>query len=331
MLLSKNSNKIEKCDNCEKIISSNDRAIRWRQPFYPNIFCSEKCEDEMIKKIDGIMLTLNSEENKKIINNIKKASLNKKSSSIEGPGYWITSDNKIIILGENESHISWIKNHINIIKKYIPSSDNNYDLKSVLVNLFKDGWVRIRVEFDETDMSKLISNVSALNLSILKTIPENVKKLIASSKEIKFLDMINGGEKIIPKDEMNKTLGIQISSIKKYIKFSKRSSLNKIAYSLYLDDKRNPQTEKDWVIARSFNEAKEIVNTHGVPNYISFDHDLDEDGTGYDFAKWLVEQDLDGKINLDNNFRYNIHSANPIGAKNIDTLLRTYLKSKEIQ
>lgn len=105
-----------------------------------------------------------------------------------------------------------------------------------------------------------------------------------------------------------------------------------MTYSLYLDDLRNPKTKApagEWVICRSFQEAVDLIETRGYPNYISFDHDLGEDElTGYDFCKWLVEDDMDNDW-VTNTFNYNIHSANPVGSKNIEMYLSNYIKSKE--
>jgi hypothetical protein len=50
---------------------------------------------------------------------------------------------------------------------------------------------------------------------------------------------------------------------------------------------------------------------------ISFDHDLGERKSGYDVAKYIVENDI--KIN-----RYKVHSANPVGRFNIEQLLDHY-------
>ncbi|WP_371131695.1 cyclic-phosphate processing receiver domain-containing protein [Sulfuricurvum sp.] len=47
--------------------------------------------------------------------------------------------------------------------------------------------------------------------------------------------------------------------------------------------------------------------------------------SGYDFAKWLVEMDMDGKIHIPEDFYFTVHSANPVGAKNIQEYLRNYL------
>ena len=98
---------------------------------------------------------------------------------------------------------------------------------------------------------------------------------------------------------------------------------------LYLDDIRNPKND-GFVVARTYEEAVRLVEMRGMPSYISFDHDLgeDEDGvelkSGYDFAKRIVEADFDKKITIPKNFDFNVHSANPVGAKNIEALLRNY-------
>lgn len=103
-----------------------------------------------------------------------------------------------------------------------------------------------------------------------------------------------------------------------------------MSYTMYLDDLRTPKNNYN-VIVRSYEEAVAYVQAHGVPQFISFDHDLGciDDGTllksGYDFAKWLVESSLDDIISLPNNFDFNVHSANPIGKENIETILRNYL------
>jgi hypothetical protein len=102
-------------------------------------------------------------------------------------------------------------------------------------------------------------------------------------------------------------------------------------YSMFLDDLREPSKEYD-VIVRSFEEAIEIISKKGIPSHISFDHDLGLDNesqvekNGYDVAKWVIEQVLDGVLEFPPNFSYNIHSANPVGAKNIDMLFRNYFE-----
>ena len=105
-------------------------------------------------------------------------------------------------------------------------------------------------------------------------------------------------------------------------------------WKLYLDDIRTPK-DPTYVISRTINDAQNLVLTCGVPGFISFDHDLgmDNEGnllpTGYDFAKWLVEMDMDGYIDIPRDFFFTVHSANPVGAKNIQVYLNQYLFIKE--
>jgi hypothetical protein len=47
-----------------------------------------------------------------------------------------------------------------------------------------------------------------------------------------------------------------------------------------------------------------------------------------DFAKWLVNLDLDG-ILMPDDFQFHVHSANPTGAANIQGLLDNYMASKK--
>ena len=103
---------------------------------------------------------------------------------------------------------------------------------------------------------------------------------------------------------------------------------------MYLDDLRTPVEEFDFIV-RSYDEAVEIIKKYGVPNFLSFDHDLgiDTNGellkTGYDLAKWLVYYDQNNQYTFPMNFKYKVHSQNPIGKKNIIILLENYLKRRE--
>lgn len=112
---------------------------------------------------------------------------------------------------------------------------------------------------------------------------------------------------------------------------------------IYLDDVRTP-IDKDWIIARNYDEFVRIVSTYGLENIktISLDHDLGDSAmrewhknvyhnytldynnitekTGYDCAKWLVEQWMNGKPVVD----VYTHSANAIGASNIMGYINNY-------
>lgn len=98
--------------------------------------------------------------------------------------------------------------------------------------------------------------------------------------------------------------------------------------ALFIDDIRHPPVG-DWIVVRSSVEALAWMAEHGVPAMISFDHDLGGDDTAMVVVHALVEQDLDsGGKTIPNDFRYIIHSANPIGAENLQGLLDGYLNHR---
>lgn len=118
---------------------------------------------------------------------------------------------------------------------------------------------------------------------------------------------------------------------------------NKEIKYLFLDDERMPGDvtwirlpSATWNIVRSLDEAVAWVKVNGFPDVISFDHDLGMDHyagnyedrkTGFDFAKWLVEYDMDTNL-MPEKFSFTVHSKNPIGSENIRGLLGNYLSRK---
>jgi hypothetical protein len=117
---------------------------------------------------------------------------------------------------------------------------------------------------------------------------------------------------------------------------------------LFIDDERKPSDVTwiliggvgswgaDWQVVRSLQEAKDWVLKNGFPDVISFDHDLglqhyagnyDDGLTGYDFAKWLIEYDMDTNT-MPENFKFTVHSKNPIGAENIRQALENYIRHR---
>ncbi|WP_456315563.1 cyclic-phosphate processing receiver domain-containing protein [Pseudomonas shirazensis] len=107
-----------------------------------------------------------------------------------------------------------------------------------------------------------------------------------------------------------------------------------MAYKLFLDDIRDVNmvykklTNNDFVVVRNFHDFKKVIIENGLPELISFDNDLGLDENdliaedGYAAAKWLVyESELD-LINL----KFNVHSANPVAAQQIQSLLDNYIK-----
>lgn len=88
---------------------------------------------------------------------------------------------------------------------------------------------------------------------------------------------------------------------------------------LYVDDIRFPeyfhQIGAHITVTRTYVETIKCIDE----NYdvISLDHDLGEEKTGYDIAKYIVENKI--KVGI-----IAIHSANPVGRFNIEQLLSHY-------
>lgn len=120
-------------------------------------------------------------------------------------------------------------------------------------------------------------------------------------------------------------------------------------YNIYLDDIRTPIQGSDgipkWTVVRSYDEFVEKINEIGLENIelISLDHDLDrtamiewhhnvinnytinydniKEKTGFDCAKWLVEEWKKGKPVVE----VVTHSANAIGSANIMGYINNFL------
>ena len=91
--------------------------------------------------------------------------------------------------------------------------------------------------------------------------------------------------------------------------------------NLYLDDIR--QTPENFERVYDYDEFVNFINKNGVPEFISFDHDLGEGKTGFDCAKFLVDYCLDKRITKIN---FHVHSQNPVGKENIEKLLENFNK-----
>ena len=89
--------------------------------------------------------------------------------------------------------------------------------------------------------------------------------------------------------------------------------------SLYLDDLRT--TPEGFERVYNYEEFVEYLERKGLPDFISFDHDLGEDLSGYDCAKYLVAYCLEHQRSLPD---YQVHSQNPVGRENIERLLENF-------
>jgi len=129
-----------------------------------------------------------------------------------------------------------------------------------------------------------------------------------------------------------------------------------MGYNLFLDDVRNPSdcvyymytpiyTSVEWIIVRDYNSFVETIEKLGLPEIISFDHDLADEHyspemytesyddlyeefkekTGYDCAKWLVNHCMDNNKELPKVIL--VHSMNPVGRKNIQSYIESYKRS----
>lgn len=108
---------------------------------------------------------------------------------------------------------------------------------------------------------------------------------------------------------------------------------------LYLDDIRKPPDDS-WIVVRNFEAFANWIEANGLPDIVSFDHDLghgqaytkprgkrvwipraefEQIKDGYDCAKWML-------LNYGMPKDCRVHSANPVGAERIKNLLNDYRK-----
>lgn len=93
---------------------------------------------------------------------------------------------------------------------------------------------------------------------------------------------------------------------------------------LYLDDLRT--TPNGFIRVYNYDDFINYINRNGLPDFISFEHDLGLGKTGYDCAKFLVDYCLHNELKIT---EFTVHSQNPVGKENIEKLLnnfRAYLK-----
>ena len=137
-----------------------------------------------------------------------------------------------------------------------------------------------------------------------------------------------------------------------------------MSYKLFLDDERCPgdvtwveMESGPFVVVRDYQEFISTIIQEGIPDYVTFDHDLadmhyqvgdmenqnsdpyttfvlDTDSetqglnvtfnygpekTGYDCAKWLVNHCVNRHVCFP---RFNVHSLNPVGSKRISDYIQ---------
>ena len=93
--------------------------------------------------------------------------------------------------------------------------------------------------------------------------------------------------------------------------------------------------EKQWDIVRSYNQFTEYITKNGLPEFISFDHDLGDthyceekeiyvEKSGYDCALWLVNYCQEYKLKSPD---FYCHSMNSVGKHRINSLLYSFSKN----
>lgn len=103
-----------------------------------------------------------------------------------------------------------------------------------------------------------------------------------------------------------------------------------MAWKLWLDDQLDDpdaplrHTPEGFLGARDVEEAKALVIKLGVPDFLDLDHDLGSENA-MEFLKWLVYE-----YGCESPPDYTIHSANSVGAANLDSFMRTWKKASKL-
>ena len=94
---------------------------------------------------------------------------------------------------------------------------------------------------------------------------------------------------------------------------------------LWLDDFRNPvdYVEGDYDISwvKNYDQFCTFINENGLPDIICFDHDLGEEKSGYDCAKFVVNYCQEHNLDTPS---YDIQSSNIVGKGNIRSLMNNW-------
>lgn len=131
-------------------------------------------------------------------------------------------------------------------------------------------------------------------------------------------------------------------------------------YKLFLDDIREPidccsymlnkdfYSDNEFVVVRNYEEFVDYIEKNGLPEIITFDHDLADthytpeefwcdydkskewqekqvhkEKTGYECAKWLIDYCIENNLECP---MYVCHSMNPVGRDNILGVLDNFRK-----
>lgn len=94
---------------------------------------------------------------------------------------------------------------------------------------------------------------------------------------------------------------------------------------LWLDDFRNPSDyvvgDYDISLVKSYAEFCKFITDNGLPDIVCFDHDLGEEKSGYDCAKFLVNYCQEHNLDIP---EFDIQSTNSVGKENIRSLMNNW-------
>lgn len=123
-------------------------------------------------------------------------------------------------------------------------------------------------------------------------------------------------DRITSKDGEREVRKILVDPVRQLSSFAKLATQKESALRglrLWIDDER-PMPDGFDVHARTADDAIRAIDAGGV-SLVSLDHDLgDGNGTGYEVAKYIEEGAFNGDLPP---MEVRVHSANPVGRKNI--------------
>ena len=101
-----------------------------------------------------------------------------------------------------------------------------------------------------------------------------------------------------------------------------------MGWKLWVDDQYddpntpNRHPSASFLPARNVEEACILINKNGMPDFMQLDHDLGNNDKITTFLRWLAYEYPNGPIP-----EYNIHSENPVGKKNAESIMKSWAKS----
>jgi hypothetical protein len=98
-----------------------------------------------------------------------------------------------------------------------------------------------------------------------------------------------------------------------------------MTYKMYLDDVRPMPADFD-VHCTDYKSAVQYIQQFGLPIFISYDHDLGTEESGFTLAKFIVNYCIDNNKKVP---KYTVHSANPVGAENIRSYMDNFARFQE--